>query len=153
MSSLLFIRCAATSRFACLKSTKQSVSFLSGLARRRDNQGSLLVRCRAGTYWSGVGGCSRRCLHTGGSASTDSSSMEGTCLCKAIALKVTDDDLFGEKRRGHLCHCSNCRKVAGGLFGANLIVEEGKVEWVRGRDVVKVYEVRDVSGFLSVWCG
>lgn len=64
--------------------------------------------------------------------------MEGTCLCKAIALKVNDNDLY-TRRRGHLCHCANCRKVAGGLFGTNLIIEEEKVEWLKGKDVVKCY--------------
>lgn len=67
--------------------------------------------------------------------------MEGECLCKgkystppawtalqapdpakahwhvsaAVSVKVNDDNLFGEQRRGHLCHCANCRKVAGGM--------------------------------------
>lgn len=70
--------------------------------------------------------------------------MEGTCLCKAVTVKVNDNNLFGEKRRGyvstaasdiakpltssrHLCHCLNCKKVAGSLFGTNLIIEEEKV--------------------------
>lgn len=66
--------------------------------------------------------------------------MEGECLCKAIALKVNDDELFSGKRRGHLCHCANCRKVAGGIFGTNLIIENEKVEWIRGKDVVKKYD-------------
>jgi hypothetical protein len=29
--------------------------------------------------------------------------------------------LFGEKRRGHLCHCANCRKVAGGVYAQTLL--------------------------------
>lgn len=28
----------------------------------------------------------------------------------------------------HLCHCLNCKKVAGSLFGTNLIIEEEKVK-------------------------
>lgn len=67
--------------------------------------------------------------------------MEGTCLCKAVAVKVNDDNLFGDARRGHICHCKNCRKVAGGIFGTNLIIEEEKVEFPNGRDSIKCYSV------------
>ena len=49
--------------------------------------------------------------------------MEGTCLCKAVAVKVNDDNLFGEQRRGHICHCKNFSKVASiiepCIFGPN----------------------------------
>lgn len=61
--------------------------------------------------------------------------MEGECLCKgepvvilgpehgfptniifyaAVKVRVNDNELFS-RRRGHLCHCANCRKVAGGI--------------------------------------
>lgn len=66
--------------------------------------------------------------------------MEGTCLCKAVAVKVTDDNLFGSQRRGHICHCKNCRKVAGGIFGTNLIIENEKVEFPKGKDGIKRYD-------------
>ncbi|KAK5940005.1 hypothetical protein PMZ80_007423 [Knufia obscura] len=66
--------------------------------------------------------------------------MEGTCLCKAVAVKVNDDNLFGTQRRGHICHCKNCRKVAGGLFGANLTIEEEKVEFPKGKDNIRRYD-------------
>jgi hypothetical protein len=38
--------------------------------------------------------------------------MEGTCNCGAIKVKVDDPELF-TRRRGHICHCQNCRKTAG----------------------------------------
>ncbi|KAK5088990.1 hypothetical protein LTS08_000607 [Lithohypha guttulata] len=66
--------------------------------------------------------------------------MEGTCLCKAVAVKVNDDNLFGDQRRGHICHCKNCRKVAGGIFGTNLIIENEKVEFPNGKDAIKQYD-------------
>ncbi|KAJ8995823.1 hypothetical protein HRR80_000577 [Exophiala dermatitidis] len=65
--------------------------------------------------------------------------MEGECLCKAVKVKVNDDNLFGTQRRGHLCHCANCRKVAGGIFGANLTIEEEKVEFPNGKGNIKMY--------------
>ena len=66
--------------------------------------------------------------------------MEGTCLCKAVAVKVNDDNLFGTQRRGHICHCKNCRKVAGGIFGTNLTIEEEKVDFPKGKDSIKRYD-------------
>ncbi|KAI7778504.1 hypothetical protein LA080_002108 [Diaporthe eres] len=65
--------------------------------------------------------------------------MEGECLCKAVKVRVKDDELFSGRRRGHICHCANCRKVAGGIFGANLLIEESKVEFPNGKDGLKVY--------------
>ncbi|OAP63368.1 hypothetical protein AYL99_02595 [Fonsecaea erecta] len=65
--------------------------------------------------------------------------MEGECLCKAVAVKVNDDNLFGEQRRGHICHCANCRKVAGGIFGVNLTIEQEKVEFPKGKGNLKMY--------------
>ncbi|KAL2434059.1 hypothetical protein ABEF95_014276 [Exophiala dermatitidis] len=65
--------------------------------------------------------------------------MEGECLCKAVKVKVNDDNLFGTQRRGHLCHCANCRKVAGGIFGANLTIEEEKVDFPNGKANLKMY--------------
>ncbi|KAH6683158.1 Mss4-like protein [Halenospora varia] len=63
--------------------------------------------------------------------------MEGTCLCKAIKVKVDDPDLF-TKRRGHICHCHNCRKTAGSAFGSNLIIETEKVT-ITGEENLQVY--------------
>jgi hypothetical protein len=34
---------------------------------------------------------------------------------QAVQVKVNDENLFGSQRRGHICHCANCRKVAGGV--------------------------------------
>lgn len=32
----------------------------------------------------------------------------------AVKVLINDDELFS-RRRGHICHCANCRKVAGGI--------------------------------------
>ncbi|KAL1641505.1 hypothetical protein SLS58_006010 [Diplodia intermedia] len=58
--------------------------------------------------------------------------MSGHCLCGSIHVTINDSELF-TKRRGHLCHCANCRKVAGSYVAANLIVDEAKVT-VEDRD-------------------
>jgi hypothetical protein len=54
------------------------------------------------------------------------SGMSGHCLCGSIHVTIKDPDLFS-RRRGHLCHCANCRKIAGSYVAANLVIEEDKV--------------------------
>jgi len=84
--------------------------------------------------------------------------MEGQCLCGAVKVKVNDDNLFGSQRRGHLCHCSQCRKVAGGIFGANLTIETEKVE-ISGEENLTRYDDPDtlsgtpVSRYFCKTCG
>ncbi|KAI9729688.1 MAG: hypothetical protein M1834_006637 [Cirrosporium novae-zelandiae] len=75
--------------------------------------------------------------------------MEGTCLCKVVCVKITDDNLFGSQRRGHLCHCVNCRKVAGGLYGANLTIETGKIQ-ITGEDNIMRYDDPETSSGTPV---
>jgi hypothetical protein len=55
--------------------------------------------------------------------------LVGSCLCGSIIVTITDPELW-TKKRGHLCHCANCRKVAGAAYGCNLIIEEEKVKIV-----------------------
>lgn len=70
--------------------------------------------------------------------------MEGRCLCGSITVKVKDSELFSSKRRGHFCHCNNCRRVAGGIFGANLAIEAKKVE-IQGQDSLTAYMDSDTT--------
>lgn len=72
------------------------------------------------------------------------SKMEGHCLCKSITVKVNDSELFSAKRRGHFCHCRNCRRVAGGIFGANLAIEAEKVE-ITGVEHLQEFIDRDTT--------
>lgn len=68
-----------------------------------------------------------------------SDSITGSCLCGSINVTITDKDLFTRKR-GHLCHCANCRKVAGSYVASNLLIEKEKVK-IEDRDgTLKVYE-------------
>ena len=53
--------------------------------------------------------------------------LVGECLCGSIRVTITDDELW-TKRRGHLCHCANCRKVGGTFAQANLNIEKEKVQ-------------------------
>ena len=64
--------------------------------------------------------------------------ISATCLCAAIRVTITDSELF-TRTRGHLCHCSNCRKVAGSYVSSNLAIEKEKVVVEDPRGVMKKY--------------
>ena len=71
-----------------------------------------------------------------------SSGMSGTCLCGSVTVTINDSELF-TKKRGHLCHCANCRKVAGSYVASNLLIEQEKVT-IQDRDgTLKVYEDKE----------
>ena len=80
------------------------------------------------------------------------SRMEGHCLCGAISVKVKDSNLFSGQRRGHFCHCRNCRRVAGGVFGANLAIEAEKVEIRGGDNLVRFMDKDTTSGTPMARC-
>ncbi|KAI1353964.1 Mss4-like protein [Xylaria sp. FL0043] len=65
--------------------------------------------------------------------------LQGTCLCGSISVTIHDPELF-TRRRGHLCHCSNCRKVAGSFVSSNLIIESDKVEIQDSAGTLKTYD-------------
>lgn len=66
-------------------------------------------------------------------------SLTGSCLCGSIQVTIRDKELFS-RPRGHLCHCSNCRKVAGSYVASNLLIEEDKVEIVDRDGTLKEYK-------------
>lgn len=72
-------------------------------------------------------------------ASKFADGMSGSCLCGSITVKINDNDLFS-KPRGHLCHCANCRKVAGSYVASNLLIEKEKVEITDRDGTLKVYK-------------
>lgn len=72
--------------------------------------------------------------------------MEGHCLCGAVTVKIHDPELFYRPRSGHCCHCRNCRRVAGGLFGANLAIEKEKVEILGEQNLTGYLDTDTTSG-------
>ncbi|KAF4464506.1 glutathione-dependent formaldehyde-activating [Fusarium albosuccineum] len=64
--------------------------------------------------------------------------LKGSCLCGSIKVTITDSELW-TKRRGHLCHCANCRKVAGSYVASNFNIEEEKVQIVDDNQVLKKF--------------
>ncbi|KAH9862897.1 hypothetical protein J1614_010990 [Plenodomus biglobosus] len=65
--------------------------------------------------------------------------MTGTCLCSSIRVTIHDPELFTRKR-GHLCHCANCRKVAGSYVASNLAIEKDKIELQDDNAMLKRYK-------------
>ncbi|KAI0401681.1 Mss4-like protein [Xylaria palmicola] len=81
--------------------------------------------------------------------------LTGTCLCGSVRVTIHDKELF-TRRRGHLCHCSNCRKAAGSILAANLLIEADKVEIQDTAGTLKTYHDHDtLSGnpVLRFFCG
>lgn len=79
-----------------------------------------------------------------------SNGISGSCLCGSITVTINDSDLFS-KKRGHLCHCANCRKVAGSYVASNLLIEEEKVK-IEDRDgTLKTYEDRATASGNPVY--
>ncbi|KAJ8109328.1 hypothetical protein OPT61_g7541 [Boeremia exigua] len=73
-----------------------------------------------------------------------SESLSATCLCKSIRVTINDNELF-TRPRGHLCHCANCRKVAGSYVSSNLAIEKEKVVVDDPKGVIKKYEDRETG--------
>jgi hypothetical protein len=87
--------------------------------------------------------------------STFSSSLSSTCLCGAIRVTIHDSELF-TRPRGHLCHCANCRKVAGSYVSSNLAIEKEKVEVVDEGGKMKKYRDMETGSGKCVercFCG
>lgn len=84
-----------------------------------------------------------------------SHSLSGTCLCGSIKVTINDSELF-TRRRGHLCHCANCRKVAGSYVSSNLVIEEAKVQIEDTKGTLKRYTDTETGSGKSLgrfFCG
>ena len=76
-----------------------------------------------------------------------SNGMTGSCLCGIISVTITKSNLF-TMRNGHLCHCSNCRKVTGAIAANNLVVEQSNVQIQDPKGFLKTYEDRNNASGL-----
>jgi hypothetical protein len=76
--------------------------------------------------------------------------MNGTCLCGGVAFAID-----GAGTPMELCHCSRCRKAYGSAFAATFYVEAARFRWIRGEDVVAVYEApikKQPPAYRHVFC-
>jgi hypothetical protein len=81
--------------------------------------------------------------------------MTGSCLCGSVQVTIHDSDLF-TSRRGHLCHCANCRKSSGSYVASNFLIEADKVEIHDTKGTLKTYaDYATTSGkpVIRSFCG
>ncbi|WP_299811858.1 GFA family protein [uncultured Roseibium sp.] len=74
----------------------------------------------------------------------------GSCLCGAVKFRIN-----GAFEGFFLCHCSRCRQSSGSAHASNLFSPDGTIDWVSGRENVKVYRLPDTrfgKSFCST-CG
>ena len=69
--------------------------------------------------------------------------LRGACLCGAVTYEVTGPLVDADH-----CHCSKCRRHHGAAFATYAGVEPGHFRWVRGQDLVRIYESAAGAG----WC-
>ncbi|MEM8817162.1 MAG: GFA family protein [Pseudomonadota bacterium] len=73
--------------------------------------------------------------------------LSGSCLCGSVAYTVT-----GDAKAFYHCHCQRCRKVTGTGHASNLLLTEGEVDWTRGAEHLRRYDVPGAIRFASVFC-
>lgn len=71
----------------------------------------------------------------------------GSCLCGAVAFRVAGPPLVARH-----CHCSRCRKVRGAAFASNLVVPLESVQFTRGTDRVREYQLPGARYFTHAFC-
>ena len=61
--------------------------------------------------------------------------VRGSCLCGGVAFEID-----GELTPIQLCHARRCRKATGGSAAPELLAPASGLSWVRGHDLIRVYE-------------
>ncbi|KDR67640.1 hypothetical protein GALMADRAFT_257878 [Galerina marginata CBS 339.88] len=65
---------------------------------------------------------------------SEEKTYHANCLCSEV--KFT---LQGEPFHFVICHCRNCKQVAGSAFMANAMFKPAQVKVIEGRDLIKEY--------------
>jgi hypothetical protein len=81
--------------------------------------------------------------------------ITGSCLCGSVRVTIHDKELF-TTRRGHLCHCENCRKASGSYVASSLLIESDKVDIQDTEGTLKSYmDYQTASGraVIRSFCG
>ena len=61
--------------------------------------------------------------------------VSGSCLCGSVSFEID-----GGLTPIQYCHALRCRKATGGAFAAEVAARAADFSWVRGADLVAVYE-------------
>lgn len=73
--------------------------------------------------------------------------VSGSCLCGKVAFSVS-----GPFEAFHWCHCSRCRKDSGSAHASNIFAGRDSVEWMRGEELVKRFELAEAKRFSKAFC-
>ena len=75
--------------------------------------------------------------------------LEGSCLCGAVRFEVTEPFVTMT-----YCHCTNCKKLSGGVGTANGRARTTSIRILEGRDLLRTYQPAEGTAktFCSV-CG
>jgi len=73
--------------------------------------------------------------------------IAGSCLCGQVAFQV-----WGPFARFVLCHCSRCRKATAAAHAANLFTGPDHIQWLRGRDLIRRYQIPEARSFSKCFC-
>ena len=77
--------------------------------------------------------------------------IRGSCLCDGVAF-----ELEGEITPIQLCHARRCRKATGAAAAPELLTEASGVKWLRGSDLIRVYEaplLDSPPAYRRAFCG
>ena len=61
--------------------------------------------------------------------------LEGSCLCGGVRFEVTEDFVSVSQ-----CHCTNCKKIAGGVGTSNGRVRTEAIRVVSGEGLLRTYQ-------------
>jgi hypothetical protein len=76
--------------------------------------------------------------------------ITGSCLCGAVAFEID-----GRLTPIQYCHATRCRKATGAAFAAEVAAKASQLRWLRGRDLVTVYEaplLRQPPPYRTAFC-
>lgn len=76
--------------------------------------------------------------------------MNGSCLCNRIVFEID-----GDFESFYLCYCQYCQKDTGSAHAANLFSTHAKINWVKGYEFVKTFNLpstRHIKSFCTE-CG
>ncbi len=76
--------------------------------------------------------------------------VSGSCLCGGVAFEID-----GKVTPMHYCHAARCRKAGGAAFAVELAANASEFRWIRGEDLVTVYEaplLREPPPYRRAFC-
>jgi len=71
----------------------------------------------------------------------------GSCLCGDVAFRVLPPiNYFGR------CYCERCRKKTGSAMSVALIVAANRLEWMKGKDKIRRWDMPEARSFATSVC-